>query len=1016
MRYLDTWNYPDPPAVTDGVLDLRGMKLNDRQTLELNGEWMFFPGVLLMEKKSTAATDTSAPSATPIRVPHVWDGSVFPHDAAFRYGSYRLTILPGDNRNQTLALRLSRAGNASEVFVNGEPAGSSGRPATDIIRHRGADLPYTVLIPPGGDIVDIVIHVSSDTNDAGIFKPVRFGTYEAVRHRETLLIGLQLIMCSLALFHGLYGIILYCLGARSRATLYYLALMILLGLAALLSDDKLLFRLIDTGYDLQQLMIYFVYIGMLVCLPLLCNGLFPSGRGERLTHMYAVVCLLIAVCVILSPPAVEPVIRLLARIVYFASFALTCYILIRNVRMDDGIPYLLIACIAVAVNMIWAVAGLDSPLMEFIWYPFDLMFAILAFSAFWFKRMFRERELTLLLADRLREEDRRKDEFLVNTSHELRNPLQGITNILQVVLDDRNDPVSRRQRERIEIARRVSRRMSAMLDDLIDITRLKERTVPLHLRPIHLQSVAAGLMDMVKIMLEGKPVRLEVDIDRNFPQVMADETRLAQILFNLLHNAVKYTDEGLIRVRADRVGQMAEIRVEDTGIGIAEEDLPHIFQPYEQSRHDAERSRGGFGLGLGICKQLVELHGGTIRAASRRDVGSVFVFTLPLAGEAGLATEDEAGAGANANDSVTPGADDAALPAPAPALIPPEPEPKTPVGIAGREVAAPRLLLVDDDAVNLRVLAQTLSLDGYAITGVTGAEQALESLRKDRYALVVTDVMMPKVSGYELTRQIRRRFNATELPVLLLTARTRAEDMVAGFQAGANDYVKKPADAWELRSRVRSLVGLKSAFEDRIRMESAWLQSQIKPHFLYNTLNSIAAMGYTDFDKMQTLLHEFSRYLRLSFDFRNAAPLVELEHELKLIRSYLHIELERFGDRIRVKWDVEGDIDVMVPPLSIQPLVENAIKHGLMRRNEGGTVTISIAKRGNQAEIAVSDDGVGMTGEQLERLLAESAQTGPGMSVGLRNIDRQLKQLFQDGLRVESAPDRGTVVRFRVPM
>ena len=573
MKYLSAWNYPDPPQVKNGVLDLGDLELNDHKTLELNGEWLFYPGVFLMAEDG-ASSGMPAPPERTIRVPKKWDKEDAAGESGFRYGSYRLKVLPGDNRSKTLALRLSRAGNASEVFINGEPAGSSGRPSTDAGKHRGADLPYMVAIPPGDDIVDIVIHVSGDTNDAGIFKPARFGTLEAVRYRENLLIGLQLLMCALAVFHSLYGLILYGLGARTNAILSYLALMILLALASLMSDDKLLFQWIETGYALQEKLIYFVYIGMLICLPMLCHHLFPSRNGARWAYTYAVACLLVAVSVLLAPPGIQPFVAVLARSVYFASFAVTGFILIRNVRMDDGIPYLLFACIAVAVNMIWAVAGLDSPLTEFIWYPVDLIIAILSFSAFWFKRFFRETERSLLLAEKLKQEDRRKDEFLVNTSHELRNPLQGISNILQVVLDDRYDPVSSRQRQRIEIARRVSRRMNAMLDDLIDITRLKEKTVPLNLRPVRLQSVAAGLRDMVNILLEGKPVRLELDIDRNFPPVMADENRLAQILFNLLHNAVKYTDEGLIRVRAARQGQMAEIRVEDSGIGNGQHARP----------------------------------------------------------------------------------------------------------------------------------------------------------------------------------------------------------------------------------------------------------------------------------------------------------------------------------------------------------------------------------------------------------------------------------------------------------
>jgi sensor histidine kinase YesM len=233
------------------------------------------------------------------------------------------------------------------------------------------------------------------------------------------------------------------------------------------------------------------------------------------------------------------------------------------------------------------------------------------------------------------------------------------------------------------------------------------------------------------------------------------------------------------------------------------------------------------------------------------------------------------------------------------------PETLEPAASVEPDASAPNILLVDGDAINLNVLAQTLSSEGYAITRATSAEQALHELFRERYDLVIADVMMPNMSGYELTRILREQFDLTELPVLLLTARIRMEDIVTGFQAGANDYLKKPADAWELKARVRSLIQLKTYFEERLRMESAWLQSQIQPHFLYNTLNSIAALGVIDLEKMQTMLHEFSNYLRLSFDFKNTSPLVDLEHELSLVRSYLYIEQMRFEDRIKVEMDVE---------------------------------------------------------------------------------------------------------------
>jgi len=504
-------------------------------------------------------------------------------------------------------------------------------------------------------------------------------------------------------------------------------------------------------------------------------------------------------------------------------------------------------------------------------------------------------------------------------------------------------------------------------------------------------------------------------------------------LFNLLHNAVKYTDEGMIRISAvRRDGQTAEVRVEDTGIGIAEEDLPNIFAPYEQAR---QHGRGGFGLGLGICKQLVELHGGAIFASSRQGEGSVFGFTLPFAVEntadaaAGTAIfsnfEDRpqpaarelSDPGDEARDAGTPPLSNsrgATQTDGAPAHIAPAASEAAVSGEAGGQ--APKILLVEDDAVNLNVLAETLKADGYAITCVTGGRQALEAARRQRFDLVIADVMMPGMSGYELTRQLREQFSMSELPILLLTARVRTEDIITGFRAGANDYVGKPADAWELRARVRSLIELKASFHERLRLESAWLQSQIQPHFLYNTLNSIAALGVTDVEKMQTLLHEFSNYLRLSFDFRNASPLVDLEHELSLVRSYLYIERERFGDMIKAEWKVEEGLRVQVPPLSVQPLVENAVKHGLMPSGRGGTITITICRQGENAVIEVKDDGAGMGKEEIERLFSAASRDEPTSHVGLINIERRLRQLFRSGLQIESEPERGTVVRFSVPI
>jgi two-component system, sensor histidine kinase ChiS len=194
------------------------------------------------------------------------------------------------------------------------------------------------------------------------------------------------------------------------------------------------------------------------------------------------------------------------------------------------------------------------------------------------------------------------------------------------------------------------------------------------------------------------------------------------------------------------------------------------------------------------------------------------------------------------------------------------------------------------------------------------------------------------------------------------------------------------------------------------------LQSQIQPHFLFNALNSISALGMIDMTKMQELLEEFSNYLRLSFDFQNTNPVVSLEHELSLVQSYLYIESVRFGNRLKIDWKMDNLIDINVPPLSIQPLVENAVKHGILQRDNGGTICIRIQKKLEYIEVSVIDDGKGMTEVELKQLFINTSSSQRRTGVGLQNTNRRLKQLYSRGLTIQSAPNQGTTVTFYIPI
>ncbi|WP_349657812.1 ATP-binding response regulator [Lysinibacillus zambalensis] len=658
--------------------------------------------------------------------------------------------------------------------------------------------------------------------------------------------------------------------------------------------------------------------------------------------------------------------------------------------------FLLLAILAFGNNYIW-----DGLLLIFgikvIMYPFDLIITMACLATLWFKGYAKVYSDTKELANKLQKANKLKDEFLANTSHELRNPLHGILNISKAVLEREERVLSDKSVKDLETVLSVGSRMSIMLNDLLDVMSLKENNPKLKFRTVSIHAIVSGVLDMLYVMGDGKQIQLMNQIPENFSKVIADENRVIQIIFNLLHNAVKYTNEGEVKISGHVRNGMAEIVISDTGIGIDEETIERIFEPYEQGTLSKAMIEGGFGLGLSITKRLVELHGGTLRVKSVVGKGSEFTFTLPISD------------GTDEQTNVALLSDENKVSA---VVTPTNPFDDRIGNQSIMEANRPRVLVVDDDPVNLRVIETILSIEKYDLVSVTSGNKALEILMSQEWDLVISDVMMPNMSGYELVRTIRQHFSITELPVLLLTARSQPQDIKNGFLSGANDYVTKPVDALELRSRVNALTDVKQSAQQRLQMEAAWLQAQIQPHFLFNTLNAIITLSEIDIERTSKLLEALSDFLRESFKFQNIDELVPLEDEVNLVQSYIYIYKERFGERINVTWDLNVSTDVMMPSLTIQPLIENALKHGILPRENGGNIHISIEDFDTYIEISVSDDGTGMDEATMERLLERKSESSNG--IGLLNTDLRLKQHYGKGLQIKSKPNQGTTISFVV--
>jgi Putative regulator of cell autolysis len=593
------------------------------------------------------------------------------------------------------------------------------------------------------------------------------------------------------------------------------------------------------------------------------------------------------------------------------------------------------------------------------------------------------------LADHLLKLDKLKDEFLVNTSHELRTPLSGVLGIAEALLKGSEGELNDRQRQHISIIAGSTRRLSILVNDILDYSKFKYGEVKLNIKPIQIKGIIQTVIKVCGGMRKSDELEVTADISVELPKVMADENRVAQILYNLVGNAVKFTGKGFVKVSAQVDGEMLEICVEDSGEGIPEEKLGDIFKSFEQVDSSTTRKYGGVGLGLSITKQLVEAHKGKLWVKSELHKGSKFYFTLPIANEVSQEAETEISF---------------------PELW--EGEGNTQYTSLRKAGTGAHILLVDDEVTNLHSEIAILKLEGYSITAVNSGLAALEEIAKQKdFSLVVLDVMMPELSGFEVCKIIRESKSIFDLPILMLTAKTNIEDVLLGFESGANDYLDKPFEATELLARVKTLVNLKQSVDKAMAAEVAFLQAQIKPHFLYNALNTIAGLCENDSHEAGKLIISLSKYLRSSLDFENLEDTVTFKKELGMTEAYIAIEKARFKN-LQVEFMIEPEIAILMPPLTMQPLVENAIRHGIRKKKEGGVVKVSVSKVPEGIAFLIEDNGTGMSADVLERLLNNPLRSG---SVGIYNINTRLKRMYGKGLTIESETGKGTRISFTIP-
>ncbi|HSY24703.1 MAG TPA: response regulator [Polyangiaceae bacterium] len=379
----------------------------------------------------------------------------------------------------------------------------------------------------------------------------------------------------------------------------------------------------------------------------------------------------------------------------------------------------------------------------------------------------------------LEQANRAKDEFLATVSHELRTPLNAISGWASML--QRKPLDADRLARGLEVIERNAKAQTRLISDLLDVSRIISGKLQLTLVKTEILPVVVAASDVVRPAAEAKGVRLDLDVTPDIGATMADADRLQQIIWNLLSNAVRFTPRGgRVTIAAERNAQGITITVQDTGAGIAEEHLPHIFERFKQVDSSTTRAHGGLGLGLAIVRHLVEAHGGSVVAGSPGlGHGATFTIQLPIHAMSPERSELEPERAVESGDA--------------------DPDP------ASTDLHGVRVLVVDDNADSLDVLRMVLETAGATVKTATSALAAFEAWDTQRgFDLVISDISMPDIDGYSFMRTFRARASGTDVPAIALTASARAEDAALAKRAGFQEHLAKPVDERRLLEAVRA--------------------------------------------------------------------------------------------------------------------------------------------------------------------------------------------------------------------